>query len=159
MSSFSSRLFSIMALSTGETIGLTPHKKKEETEQKYSQGTASNLGLYFTCFEKKKKIPTVGTWNTFPGRVWAVIPEWQDALEHQMRHPRQAQDCYICLCGTSYCLIHWAPCWGWELLWELLWSAWTFTTDFHFCSQLLEVGVLVFGTESHSGLNPWCTAQ
>lgn len=27
-----------MALSRGETCGLTPHKKKEEIEQKYSQG-------------------------------------------------------------------------------------------------------------------------
>lgn len=33
---FSSRLFSIMALSRGETRGLTPHKKKEEIEQKHS---------------------------------------------------------------------------------------------------------------------------
>lgn len=56
MSSFSSRLLSIMALSGGETCGLTPHKKKEEIEQKYSQGTVSSWGLYFTYLKKKKKI-------------------------------------------------------------------------------------------------------
>lgn len=162
MSSFSSRLLSIMALSRGETCGLTPHKKKEEIEQKYSQGQ-SWVGAYISHIStrKKKKFPTLGTWNTFPRRVWAVIPGQQDAFEQQMRHPRQAQDYYICLCGISCWLIHWAPCWGWELLWELLWGVWTFTTgsDFHFCSQLLKVGVLVFDTESLCGLNPWCTAQ
>lgn len=106
-----------MALSRGETCGLTLHKKKKEIEQKYSQGTVSSWGLYFMCFERKK----LETWNTFPGRVWDVIPEWQDALQHQMRCPRQARDCYFCLCGISYWLIHQAPCWGRELLWKALW--------------------------------------
>lgn len=61
MSSFSSRLCGIMALSRGETCGLTSHNKKEKIEQKYSQGTLSSWGLYFMCFEEKKKNPAVRT--------------------------------------------------------------------------------------------------
>lgn len=164
MSSFSSSLFSIMALSRGETCGLTLHKNKEEIEQKYSRGTVSSWGLYFMCFERKKlKISNSRDLKYFSreslscnSRVarcpWAPneVPQTGTRLLYLslwhllLAHPPGS------LLRTGVAL---------EAALECL--AWMFTigSDSHFCSQRLNVGVLVSDTEPLSGLNPWCPAQ